>query len=115
MAPRRRPAPRGEAPQARGLIRPGGRALVPHAIGPDRAASPEMEEGMSSKQPKTKVPTDADLKGNPGIGQSKGMTISGGDPEDLQSDAESTFEGDTMNETKLDGGIDPNHTGRTNK
>ena len=67
---------------------------------------------MSSKQPKTTVPSDADLKGNPGIGTSKGMTISGGDPEDLEAD--STFEGDVENETKLDGGIDPNHRGRTN-
>lgn len=66
---------------------------------------------MSNKQPKTTVPTDADLKGNPGIGTSKGM--SGADPEDLEAD--STFEGDVENETKLDGGIDPDHRGRTNK
>jgi hypothetical protein len=36
---------------------------------------------MSSKHLKTDVPSDADLKGNPGIGQSKGMT--GRDPDDL--------------------------------
>jgi hypothetical protein len=66
---------------------------------------------MSNKQPKTTVPTDADIKGNPGIGTSKGM--SGADPEDLEAD--STFEGDVENETKLDGGIDPDHRGRTNK
>ena len=56
------------------------------------------------------MPTDADLKGNPGIGTSKGM--SGADPEDLEAD--STFEGDVENETKLDGGIDPDHRGRKN-
>ena len=65
---------------------------------------------MSNKQPKTIVPTDADLKGNPGIGQSKGM--SGTDPENIEAD--STTEGDVENETKLDGGIDPNHRGRKN-
>ena len=65
---------------------------------------------MSSKHPKTETPTDADLKGNPGIGTSKGM--SGADPEDLEAD--STFEGDVENETKLDGGIDPDHRGREN-
>lgn len=42
---------------------------------------------------------DADLKGNPGIGQSKGPT--GHD-----------VEGDVENETRTDGGIDPNHRGR---
>jgi len=63
---------------------------------------------MSNKHPKTDVPTDADLKGNPGIGQSKGMT--GHDIEDIAAD--STVEGDVENETKLDGGIDPNHRGR---
>lgn len=65
---------------------------------------------MSSKHPKTETPTDADLKGNPGIGQSRGMT--GRDIEDIEAD--STVEGDVENETKLDGGIDPNHRGRKN-
>lgn len=65
---------------------------------------------MSGKHPKTDTPTDADLKGNPGIGTSKGM--SGADPEDLE--AASTFEGDVENETKPDGGIDPNHRPRKN-
>ncbi|MCJ2064436.1 hypothetical protein MKK63_17185 [Methylobacterium sp. J-088] len=65
---------------------------------------------MSSKHPKTATPTDADLKGNPGIGTSKGM--SGADPADLQAD--STFEGDVDNETKVDGGIDPDHRPRKN-
>ncbi len=63
---------------------------------------------MSNKHPKTDTPTDADLKGNPGIGQSKGLT--GSDFETIEAD--STVEGDTENETKLDGGIDPNHRGR---
>ncbi len=65
---------------------------------------------MSNKHSKTETPTDADLKGNPGIGQSKGLT--GGDIEDIAAD--STTEGDVENETKRDGGIDPNHRGRKN-
>jgi hypothetical protein len=67
---------------------------------------------MSTKHPKTERPTDADLKGNPGIGTSKGMTLSGGDPEDLEAD--STFEGDVENETTREGGVDPNHRPRKN-
>jgi hypothetical protein len=67
----------------------------------------------SSKQPKTRVPSDADLKGNPGIGASKGMTMSGEDPEIIAGD--STFEGDVENETTPEGGVDPDHVGRTNK
>lgn len=65
---------------------------------------------MSNKHLKTETPTDADLKGNPGIGQSKGMT--GHDFEDIAVD--STVEGDVGNETGPDGGIDPNHRGRGN-
>ena len=68
---------------------------------------------MSSKQPKTTVPTDADLKGNPGIGSSKGLGSAGADPEDLEGD--STFEGDVENETTREGGVDPDHVGRHNK
>jgi hypothetical protein len=66
-----------------------------------------------SKQPKTQAPTDADLNGNPGIGSSKGTTISGEDPETLEGG--STFEGDVENETTREGGVDPGHVGRTNK
>lgn len=65
---------------------------------------------MSTKHMKTDVPTDADLKGNPGIGTSKGMT--GRDPLDLEG--ESTFEGDVDNETTREGGIDPDHRPRKN-
>jgi hypothetical protein len=64
---------------------------------------------MTSKQPKTTTPTDADLKGNPGIGTSKGMRMSGGDPEDLAG------EGDVANDTTPQGGVDPNQRGRNNR
>lgn len=62
---------------------------------------------------KTKTPSDADLVGNPGIGASKGVATAGEDVETIEAD--STFEGDVENETNAEGGIDPNHRGRTNK
>ena len=62
---------------------------------------------MSSKQPKTTVPTDADLKGNPMIGGGKGVTRSGQTPDDLEESlADTTIEGDTMNGTNDAGGLD---------
>jgi hypothetical protein len=64
----------------------------------------------TSKQPKPSRPSDADLRGNPGIGSSKGA---GKDDEPLEG--ESTFEGDVMNDTTPAGGVDPRQTGRTNK
>jgi hypothetical protein len=66
-----------------------------------------------SEHAKTKVPTDADLKGNPGIGTSKGLGAVGADVEDIQAD--STIEGDVANEATREGGVDPKHMGRTNK
>ena len=62
-----------------------------------------------SKQLKTTVPTDADLKGNPMIGGSKGTTQAGATPDDLEaSQADTTIEGDTMNGTNASGGLDKN-------
>ncbi|WP_128255351.1 hypothetical protein [Falsirhodobacter deserti] len=62
---------------------------------------------MSNKHPKSAHPSDADLRGNPGI--------SGSSPENEFDDGENTFEGDVMNDTTPEGGIDPNQRGRTNK
>ena len=60
-----------------------------------------------SKHIKTTEPTDADLKGNPLIGGSKGTAASGTTPDDLAADlGESTVEGDTGNDTNTYGGID---------
>ena len=64
----------------------------------------------SSKHPRTESPSDADLRHDPGIGSSKGAT--GSDPE---LEGENTFEGDVMNDTTPEGGIDPNQRGRENK
>jgi hypothetical protein len=73
-----------------------------------------MEPSMSSnKHLKTATPTDADLKGNPEIGQTRGTTMAGV-PADL-IEGDSTVEGDVQNDTKPDGGVDPNHLGRTNR
>ncbi len=62
---------------------------------------------MSSKQPKTTVPTDADLKGNPMIGGSKGVTRAGQTPDDLDEALDNTtIEGDSMNGTNAEGGLE---------
>ena len=59
-----------------------------------------------SKQPKTEVPSDADLKGNPTIGGSKGATAAGMTPDDLDdAKGETTIEGDTLNGTNDQGGF----------
>jgi hypothetical protein len=56
---------------------------------------------------------DRDLKGNPGIGTSKGTRATGEDPRAIEG--ESTVGGDVMNDTTPQGGVDPNRRGRTNK
>jgi hypothetical protein len=71
------------------------------------------ETAMSTtKHPKTAVPSDADLDGNPGIGTSKGMT---GIEDALLVEGENTIEGDVENDTTPQGGVDPDQRGRTNK
>ncbi len=70
----------------------------------------DREAGLGADTPR---PPD-DLDRNPGIGTSKGVhSATGVDPEDLE--AQSTVEGDVMNDTTAGGGVDPNQTGRTNK
>jgi hypothetical protein len=61
-----------------------------------------------NKQPKPAKPSDADLRGNPGIGSSKGAS------KDDLLDGDNTFEGDVLNDTTPSGGVDPKQTGRTN-
>ena len=55
----------------------------------------------------------SDLDVDPGIGRSKGSTMAGEDPRDL--DGGSTFQGDVENQTNQEGGVNPNRMGRTNK
>lgn len=63
-----------------------------------------------AKHPKTHTPSDADLKGNPGIGSSKGAQ-----GEDERIGGENSFEGDVTDDVNPQGGIDPDQRGRTNK
>ena len=60
-----------------------------------------------SKHLKTSKPTDADLRGNPMIGGSKGVVRSQTDSADLEdSEGENTLEGDAMNDVNASGGLD---------
>ena len=59
----------------------------------------------------TTLPRD-DLKDNPGIGASKGTTISGEDPH--IAEGENTYEGDVENDVDRTGAVSPNVQGRTN-
>ena len=60
------------------------------------------------------LPTD-DLECNPGVGASRGATMSGaGDlGADELEDGENTFEGDVENDVTPEGGVDPNQRART--
>jgi hypothetical protein len=71
---------------------------------------------MNKQHPKTRTPTDKDLRHNPGIGASKG-TIKGGDllDEGEELDGDNTFEGDVENDVTQQGGVNPDQTGRTNR
>lgn len=71
---------------------------------------------MGTQHPKTRRPTDKDLRDNPGIGASKG-TIRGGDllDEGEELDGDNTFEGDVENDVTPQGGVNPDQTGRTNR
>jgi hypothetical protein len=65
-----------------------------------------------TKHRKSKIPTDADLENNPGIGSSKGMIKEG---DDLELEGENTSEGDVENDANAAGGINPRQKIRTNK
>jgi hypothetical protein len=71
---------------------------------------------MGNRHPKTRKPTDKDLRRNPGIGASKGTTMSGEslEPDDVV-DGDNTFEGDVENDTTPQGGVNPNQIPRTNR
>jgi len=56
---------------------------------------------------KTRKPSDKDLHENPMIGASKGVTMSGAEPDILDDiKGANTFEGDVENDTNALGGID---------
>ncbi|MEZ2409316.1 hypothetical protein AB6806_21230 [Bosea sp. RCC_152_1] len=59
-----------------------------------------------TKHHKTANPTDANLKGNPMIGGSKGVTRAGATADDLEaSQGRNTIEGDVANDTDAQGGV----------
>jgi hypothetical protein len=59
------------------------------------------------KHPKSKRPSDADLRNNPLIGGSKGATMAGATSDDLDdSQGANTMEGDLENDVNAAGGID---------
>ena len=62
------------------------------------------------KHPKSHDPTDKDLHDDPGIGRSKGVYR-----DDSEIGGDNTFEGDVLNDTTPQGGVDPDQRGRTNK
>lgn len=62
---------------------------------------------MTNKQPKLYAPTEKDLQNNPMTGGSKGATMAGISPEDLEDAlGENTIEGDVENDVNAAGGID---------
>jgi hypothetical protein len=62
---------------------------------------------MMSKHLKKPTQHDKDLRENPQIGGSKGATIAGATPDELEDfQGENTFEGDVENDTNAQGGID---------
>ncbi|WP_029030835.1 hypothetical protein [Salinarimonas rosea] len=67
----------------------------------------------TGKHPKTQVPSDRDLKSDPGIGRSKGQRMAGTEGRPLQG--ENTWEGDVMNDVDDTGAVKPEDTGRTNR
>jgi hypothetical protein len=61
----------------------------------------------------TPEPADKDLKRNPGIGQ--GQKIDNRETVFEDEEGENTVEGDVLNDTTPQGGIEPDNRGRTNK
>ncbi len=71
----------------------------------------------TSKHPEpgeAKPPRD-DLETDPGIGASRGTTMSGEDPHILREDGENTEEGDVGNDTNAAGAPTPLSRHRTNE
>lgn len=66
----------------------------------------------TNKHVRPSRPSDADLKRDPGIGQSKGLSrFTGEEP----IEGENSVEGDVENHTTPQGGIDPDQRGRANR
>ncbi len=62
---------------------------------------------MSTKHPKLRKPSDADLRHNPLIGGSKGVVMAQATIDDLADlEGANTFEGDLDNDTNSEGGLE---------
>jgi hypothetical protein len=66
-------------------------------------------QNPAERDDKVKPPDDLDR--NPGIGASKGTTMAGAEPEDIEG--ENTFEGDVENDVSPNGAVNPRQ--RTHK
>jgi hypothetical protein len=66
-----------------------------------------------SKHRKSIRPPRDDLETNPGIGTSKGSKMAGADAPEIEG--VSTEEGDILNDTTPQGGVNPRQRGRTNR
>ncbi len=76
-----------------------------HPKGPEDRA-----QGLGADTPRP----PGDLERDPGIKTSKGtFARNKAGPETIEG--EHTFEGDVMNDTTPQGGVDPGHQGRTNR
>jgi hypothetical protein len=66
-------------------------------------------ENDIAKHPKTKKPSDADLKSNPLIGGINGARAAGGTPDELErAKGANTIKGDTGNDVNAQGSINKN-------
>lgn len=86
---------------------------------PEKPRARAKGDGMAHDVAVIDVKPPDDIERNPGIGASKGTTISGADAddvEDLYAEGENTFPGDVENDAGRPGaGVDPNRRGRENK
>jgi hypothetical protein len=86
---------------------------------PEKPRTRAKGDGMANDVAVIDVKPPDDIERNPGIGASKGTTMSGADAddvEDLYAEGENTFPGDVENDAGRPGtGVDPNRRGRENK
>lgn len=70
--------------------------------------------GNKHPKPDEKMPVDLpdNLEKDPGIGRSKGRFSMTDEP---PIEGDNTFEGDVMNDSTKQGGVNPSQKGRTNK
>jgi len=91
--------------------RPGTLCLPDHFAGRMRAtagsAAPQPAGVAMTKHVKLRTPSDRDLRDNPMIGGSKGATMAGATPDDLEAaQGANTMEGDLENDTNAAGGLE---------